>query len=187
MLLMNIPAMAIWQDAGSMHDMASLRTAVWIIAIALLVQAACVLIGVFIAASFGAKLFFKLDSMSNNLEQKTGPILVRTHDLLRDLTPKIHTIGTNIEQISYTVRARTDELGATVSELNETISELNGRTLRQVRRADAIVTEALVATEEISQTVQQGIRMPVRQIVGIIAGVQAAVETFIRRGPFGRR
>jgi uncharacterized protein YoxC len=127
-----------------------------------------------------------VDGIANIVEQRTGPILDRTNELLRDLSPKIHTVSTNVEQISYTVRAKVGELGATVSQLNETVQEINGRTRAQVSRVDGIVTNALVATEEISHTVQQGIKAPVRQIAGVIAGLKAGLETLIARSPFGK-
>lgn len=183
MLYLNSLAMMAWQSAGvAAHDITSLRVAAWVIAIALVAQAA----GVIAAAMFGAKLLHRMDGISKSLEEKTAPILARTNELLHEMSPKIHAITTNLEQASYAIRSTTDGMSATAAQLNETVAELNGRTRTQIRRADAIVTEALVATEEISQTVQQGIRIPVRQIAGIVAGVQAAVETFVKRSPFGR-
>ncbi len=86
-----------------------------------------------------------------------------------------------------TVRVKVEELGVTVSELNETMREINGRTRVQVRRVDGIVSDALQATEEISQTVQHGIKGPVKQIAGVIAGVRAAIETLVARSPFRSR
>ena len=56
----------------------------------------------------------------------------------------------------------------------------------QVTRVDGIVSDALEATAEISQTLQQGIKGPVRQIAGVIAGFRAGLETLIQRSPFNR-
>jgi methyl-accepting chemotaxis protein len=178
-------AMMFLQSAtnAAAHDVYLMRICAVVIAAALVAQA----VGVLLAASYAAKMMIKLDKVSKSLEEKTTPILTRTNDLLRDLAPKIHSVSTNVEQMTYTVRAKVDELAVTVSELNETVSEMNGRTRRQVVRVDGIVTEALMATQEISQTVQQGIRGPVRQIVGVVAGVQAAIATLLERSPFGKR
>jgi hypothetical protein len=74
-----------------------------------------------------------------------------------------------------------------MTELNATMRDINGRTRVQVQRADNIVSDALHATEEISQTVQNGIKGPVKQIAGVIAGVKAAVETLVARSPFNNR
>jgi hypothetical protein len=43
-----------------------------------------------------------------------------------------------------------------------------------------------MATEEISSTVQQGIKAPIRQIAGVVAGLKAGMETLIARSPFGK-
>jgi hypothetical protein len=79
------------------------------------------------------------------------------------------------------------QLSVTVAELNETVRGINGRARVQVVRADNIVSDALHATEEISQTVQNGIKGPVRQIAGVIAGLKAGIETLVARSPFGHR
>lgn len=171
-----------FQDDITRHDIHLAMICLIIIAASLVAAA----IGVIITASLAGKLFVRVDKIATIVEQRTGPIMDRTNELLRDLGPKIHTVSTNVEQISYTVRAKVDELGATVSQLNETVQEINGRTRVHVAHVDGIVSEALLATEEISQTVQQGIRGPIKQVVGVVAGLKAGVETLIARSPFGR-
>lgn len=167
----------------SRHDIHLGMIFLGIIAVSLMFAAGAAML----AAGFIAKLLHRVDGIANIVEQRTGPILDRTNELLRDLGPKIHTVGTNVEQISYTVRSKVDELGETVSQLNQTVQEINGRTRVQVSRVDGIVTDALVATEEISHTVQQGIKAPVRQIAGVVAGLKAGLETLVARSPFGNR
>jgi uncharacterized protein YoxC len=164
------------------HDIHLAMIFLAIIAIALVVQAA----GIVFAAGFAAKLLHRVDGIANIVEQKTGPILDQTTQILTDLTPKIQSFTENAEQISYTVRAKVDELGVTVTQLNQTVQEINGRSRIQVARVDGIVTDALIATEEIASSVQQSIKTPVRQIAGVIAGLKAGLETLIARSPFGR-
>jgi hypothetical protein len=79
-----------------------------------------------------------------------------------------------------------DEVAVTVTHLNQTVQQINLRTRTHVAHADGIVGNALNAAEEISATVQDGIKGPVRQIAGIIAGVRAGVEKFVDRSPFFR-
>jgi methyl-accepting chemotaxis protein len=164
------------------HD---IHLAMWFlggIMVALGVQAA----GIVLAAGFAAKLLHRVESIANIVENKTGPILDQTTQILTELTPKIQSFTENAEQISYTVRSKVDELGVTVSQLNATVQEINGRSRIQVARVDGIVTDALIATEEIASSVQQSIKAPVRQIAGLVAGVKAGIETLIARSPFGR-
>ncbi len=165
------------------HDIHLAMIFLAIIALALVVQA----IGVMISGAFAAKLLHRVDGIADIVEQRTGPMLDKTNQLLHELAPKVQSFSENAEQISSTVRAKVDELAVTVGELNDTVREFNGRTRTQVARVDGIVSDALGATEEISQTVQNGIKAPVRQIAGIIAGLKAGIETLIERSPFGRR
>jgi len=154
-----------------------------VIALALVAQA----IGVLIGAAFGAKLLHRVNVIANIVETKTGPIMDRTASILQDLEPKVKSVGDSAEHITSTVRVKVDELGVTMTELNETMREINGRTRVQVRRADNIVSDALHATEEVSQTVQHGIKVPLKQVAGVIAGVRAAMETLAARSPFKNR
>ena len=184
MITLNSLAMAFFQDAASSaHDVHMMRWYVAFIAGALMLQA----LGILLVAIYAAKFLAVLHSISRNVEEKALPLIVRTGDLVRDLTPKVTAIGTNVEQVSYTVRAKIDELGQTVTQLNETIADANGRTRVHVARVDNMVSEALDTTEDVSRTVQQGIRVPVREIAGIIAGIKVAVETLIDRSPFKKR
>jgi methyl-accepting chemotaxis protein len=177
-------AMAFLQDVdGAAHDAHLMRWFVGVIAVAMVAQA----IGVLMAASYGAKLLMKLDKLSGSFESKTSPILAKTNKLLEELGPKIQSVSTNVEQISYTVREKVDEIGQTASRVNETVSQANSRARAQVARADSLVTEAMNTTEEVSRTVQNGIRIPVREIAGVIAGVRAAITTLVERSPFGRK
>jgi methyl-accepting chemotaxis protein len=184
MILLNSLAMAFFQDAASSaHDVHLMRLYVAFIAGALMLQA----LGILLVAIYAAKFLAVLHSISRNVEEKALPLITRTGDLVRDLSPKITAIGTNVEQVSYTMRAKVDELGETVSQLNKTVTEANSRTRVHVARVDNMVSEALDTTEDVSRTVQQGIRVPVREIAAIIAGVKVAVETLIERSPFGKR
>ena len=154
-----------------------------VIALALVAQA----IGVLVGAAFGAKLLHKVNVIADIVETKTGPIMDRTANILKDLEPKVKSVGESAEHITSTVRVKVDELGVTMTELNATMRDINGRTRVQVQRADGIVSDALLATEEISQTVQHGIKGPLKQVAGVIAGVRAAVETLAARSPFRSR
>jgi hypothetical protein len=55
-----------------------------------------------------------------------------------------------------------------------------------VTHVDGIVHDALNAAEDISNTVQQGIKAPLRQVVGVVAGVRAGLDKLLQLSPFGR-
>ena len=154
-----------------------------IIAAALVVQS----IGLMIAAVAATTILKKVQVMADTAEQKISPVLAKTNALLEDLGPKVRSVSTNVEQISYTVREKCDELGVTLSELNRTVAEVNAKTRVQVTRVDGMVSDALDTTEQVSKTVQEGIRVPVRQMAGIIAGLKVGLETLVEKSPFGKK
>ncbi len=153
-----------------------------VIALAMAAQA----FGVIGSALYAWKMLKKVEHLSDSFEQKTTPVMLKATALLDDLGPKIRSVSENVEQISYTVREKCDELGETLTQINRTVGEANFRTRAQVGRVDGMVSDALDTTEEVSRVVQEGIRMPVRQIAGIIAGFKAGLETLAQRSPFGK-
>jgi uncharacterized protein YoxC len=184
MLQTRVVAVMLFQGADlNRHDIHLAMIFVGIIAASLLAQA----LFVGITMGYAAKLLHRVNQIGDIVEKRTGPMLDKTNALLDELSPKVKSITENAEQISYTVRTKVDELASTVSELNETVKEINGRTRVQVARADGLVTDALVATSEISHSVTESIKVPVRQIAGLVAGAKAGLETLIARSPFGNK
>jgi methyl-accepting chemotaxis protein len=167
-------------------DMAShlhwLTIFVGLIALALLVAAGAMIL----IAGYAAKLLLTVDGIAKEVKEHTAPLLDKTHALIVDLTPKIQSVSENAEHISTTVRTKMEEVAVTVTHLNETVQQINLRTRMHVAHADGIVGNALNAAEDISNTVQDGIKGPVRQIAGVIAGVRAGVEKLVERSPFFR-
>jgi len=181
MSVANSVAMVLLQ-AESHRDVHWASIFVGIIALALVVQA----LGVVAVAVYAFRFLKRLEKLGDSFDQKTTPILEKTNLMLEDLSPKVRSISENMEQLSYTAREKVDELGVTLTQVNRTVEEINLRTRVQIARADAIVSDAMEATEDISQTVQEGIRMPLRQVMGLVAGVKAGIETLVSRFPFGR-
>lgn len=153
-----------------------------VIAAAMVAQA----LGLIGSAIFASKMLKKVEHLSDSFDQKTTPVMLKATALLDDLGPKIRSVSANVEQISYTVREKCDELGATLTQINRTVVDVNARTQVHVARVDGMVADALDTTAEVSRVVQDGIRTPVRQIAGIIAGFKAGIETLAKRSPFGK-
>jgi methyl-accepting chemotaxis protein len=178
MVALTSVAMVMFQDTtGDQHKLTIYSL---VIAVALVGQA----VGVCAAAIFASRLLHKIVSATDSFEAKTTPLIAKATALFEDLTPKIHTITTNVEQTSYVVRAKVDELANTIEQLNRTVQDVNERSRVQVSRVDGIVTDALATTYEVSQVIQDNIKGPVRQIAGIIAGLKAGIETLVERSPF---
>jgi len=164
------------------RDMHWLMIFAGVIAAAMVAQA----LGLIGSAIFASKMLKKVEHLSDSFDQKTTPVMLKATALLDDLGPKIRSVSGNVEQISYTVREKCDELGATLTQINRTVVDVNARTQVHVARVDGMVADALDTTAEVSRVVQDGIRTPVRQIAGIIAGFKAGLETLAKRSPFGK-
>lgn len=169
-------------DPTAAHDIHMLMYAVWIIAIALGVAASAIVL----IAGYAAKLLLTVDGIAKEVKEKTAPLLHETHRLISEIAPKVSTFTANAEHISTTVRSKVDEIAVTVRELNVTAQNLNVRAQAHVAHADGIVHNALNTAAEISNTVQEGIRVPVRQVAGVVAGLKAGFEKLVERSPFGR-
>jgi methyl-accepting chemotaxis protein len=176
-------ALALLQDDALLqHDLHLIMIFMAIIAVAVIAG----FLGVCIAGLMGLKLIRKFEGMAERAEAKVSPMVEKTHALVQELGPKVRTITTNVEQISYTVRGKVDEFSVTADELNRTVKDANKRTQAQVARVDGIVNEALHSAQNVSRTVQESVRKPVQQIAGIIAGVKKGIETWVDRSPFKR-
>ena len=177
-------ALALLQDDGGLAHNVHLMT------IFLGIVAAAVVIGFLAMAVAGIqllRLMRKAEELAERLEGKVSPMVDKTHALVEELGPKVRTITTNAEQISYTVRTKVDEFSATADELNRTVKDANKRTQEKVARVDGIVNEALHTAQNVSRTVQENVRRPVQQIAGIIAGLKKGIETWVDRSPFRRQ
>ena len=171
------------QDMGSMpHDLHLIMIFLLIMMIAVVLG----FVGIAVGGLMGLKLFRKLEEMAERAEGKVSPMLDKTHALVEELSPKVRTITTNVEQISYTVRTKVDEYSATADEINRTVKDANKRTQEKVARVDGMVNEALNTAHHVSRTVQDSVRKPVQQIAGIIAAVKRGAETLVERSPFKR-
>ena len=176
-------ALALLQDDGGLaRNVHWIAICMFIVAIAVAVG----FLGMCIAGIKVLQLMRKAEALAERLEGKVSPMIDKTHALVEQLGPKVHSITTNVEQISYTVRSKVDEFGATADEINRTVKDANKRTQAHVARVNGILDEALHSAQNVSRTVQEGVRKPVQQIAGIIAGIKKGVETWVDRSPFRR-
>ncbi len=176
-------ALALLQDDVVLdHNVHLMTIFLGIVALAVVIG----FLGMCVAGIKLLQLVRKVEEMAERVEGKLSPMIDKTHSLVEDLGPKIRTITTNAEQISYTVRSKVDEFGATADEINRTVKDANKRTQAQVSRVDGMVSEALHTAQHVSRTVQEGVRRPVQQIAGIVAGLKKGVETWVDRSPFKR-
>jgi hypothetical protein len=66
-------------------------------------------------------------------------------------------------------------------EFDATASDLNSKTRAQVDRVDGMVTSVLNTTNDISETVTRGIKVPLREVSGLVNGLKAGIEVLVGR------
>jgi len=178
----NALMMFVWQqyDPEAHHDVHLIMYAL----VAMAIVMCLLMLGLLVAGIFGFVQIKKLIGVLEETRAKIEPVFEKGVEFFDDVSPKVRSITTNVDQMCYTAREKADEVAETVSQVNRTVADINNRTRVQVARVDGMVTEALVTTQEISQTVQRSVRGPVQQIAGIVAGLKTGLETLIARSPF---
>jgi methyl-accepting chemotaxis protein len=154
-----------------------------------------VLLGFLVAGVWALRVIARMNGLIDDVKSradlviaKATPLMEKTDALMTDLSPKIRSITSNVDEISYAARSKVDELGVTVSKINETVNEINrtvqdvnGRTRTHIARVDDMVAGALDTTAQVSQSVQEGIKAPVRHMAGLVAGLRVGMETFLEK------
>lgn len=188
-------AMFLFQDNVSNNDLHLIMIFTGVIAVCV----ALVLLGAIIG---GAVVASKISKLSKEAQSKAQPLIAKGQELLghtnqivadlkpkiasisSDLQPKIASISSDVQHLSSLARSKGDQVAATVSQINETVQQTNSATRAQVTRVNGLVSEALTTTQEVSRSVQDGIKAPIRQVAGILAGLKVGLETLAERSPF---
>jgi uncharacterized protein YoxC len=172
-------SIALWQtpDSGMpSKDEHMLVACIVVIALAMAAQAV-----VTIGVSYGAwKTLKEFKDLAADFHAQATPIMRQTTELINDVGPKVRAVSENVSQISYTVREKVDEVGETVSQVNRTVLVSNEKARAQIDHVDRIVSSALETTEEVKETVAQGVRGPLKQVAGLITGVRVGIETLLK-------
>ena len=181
--MQSLSCLALLQDDGVLvHNVHLTAIFMGIIAVAVVIG----FLGTCVAGIKLLQLMRKAEALAERMEGKLTPMIDKAHSLVEELGPKVRTITTNVEQMSYTARSKVDEFGATADEINRTVKDANKRTQAHVARVDGMVSEAVHTAQNVSRTVQESVRKPVQQIAGIVAAVKRGVETWVERSPFKR-
>jgi hypothetical protein len=112
--------------------------------------------------------------IAEEVRAKAMPIFNDTHEMIRDMAPKVKIITENLVETSHTVRGKAQDFDLTASDINL-------KTRAQVARVDGIVTSVLNTTTEITDTIQRGIKIPVREVSGLVNGLKAGLDVLVGR------
>jgi ABC-type transporter Mla subunit MlaD len=141
------------------------------IGIAVAIQAA-VLIGVLLTVK---KSSAKLESLAEELQKRTLPVLDATNAMLQTARPQVDTIVTNLAEASSMLKDQ-------ISRIDQTVTDVVDRTRLQVVRADELVSRTMDKVETTTDFVQHTVVSPVRQVAGVLQALTTGMNVL-----FGKR
>lgn len=164
-------------DSLSSGNSRLLMIFVAMVAIAMVAQAIALIV-MAIGASKARKRGLEI---IEDLRNQVLPVISGTQELIRDTTPKMKIITENFVETSHVVRNKAKEFEVTAS-------DINAKTRAQAARVDGMVTSVLNTSADISQTIQNGIKVPMREVSGLINGFKAGLDVLVGRNNkrFGR-
>lgn len=141
------------------------------IGIAVAIQAA-VLIGVLLIVK---KSSAKMESLAEELQKRTLPVLDATNAMVQTARPQVETIVNNLAEASSMLKDQ-------VSRIDQTVTDVVDRTRLQVVRADELVSRTMDKVETTTDFVQHTVISPVRQVAGVLQALTTGMNVL-----FGQR
>lgn len=193
------------QDNGTLAaDVHSLVTAEWIIAGFCILLLVCLVVAAIVVLVIVGKVKKQINDLTRTVEAKAQPLLSKGQEIMghtneiiadlkpkiarvtSDLQPKIASVTSDVQHISSLVRAKVDEAGQTFTQVNSTVQDVNAKGKAQVQRVNGMVSEALTATEQVSRSVQHGIKVPIQKIAEWVAAAKGGIETLVDKMPWAQ-
>jgi ABC-type transporter Mla subunit MlaD len=147
------------------------------VAIAMLVQAIVLVVGLLIVRKSIAVMRDEIEDLSTSVRiviHKIEPLVDSAYDLLDRTGPKIEAAANDLAAMSQNLRAQSMDVQAAAAELIE-------RFRCQGARMDSMLTNIFSAIDRASTFVNDTVSKPMRQLAGLLASAKAVVET-LREG-----
>ena len=141
-------------------------------ATAVLLQAA-ILLALFIAVRRSVKA---IRSDVELLRSSAAPMLDHTKDFVKNVTPKLDSVATDLAEMARGLRAQSLEFQASASDILE-------RVHRQTGRVDLMFTGALDKVDRAGNVVSDAVSVPLKHLSGVAAFAKAAIDTFRSDSP----
>lgn len=143
-----------------------------IAALAIVIQ-----MGVLVAMFFQLKVAIQeVTKVTNELQNRMGPILLRVSRILDDSEERVHSIMTDAAEITRVARTQAQKVDRVFSEAIE-------RLRVQILRADQILTGTLEVIEDTGSKFKNSVWRPVQQASALIKGIKVGIDVLRgRRG-----
>jgi hypothetical protein len=141
-------------------------------ALAIIIQSA-MLVGMFFQIKTTMR---EITKVTNEFQNRMGPILLRVSRILDDSEERIHSIMSDASEITRVARTQAQKVDRVFSEALE-------RLRIQIQRADQILTGTLEVIEDTGSKFKNSVWRPVQQASALIKGIKVGID--ILRGRRG--
>lgn len=172
----------------------------------LAVSVAVIALAVLVVAIVTMRTVKKVTGILDDVKAKSMPIIGSTqgimasvqgvvHDLSpkiktisEDLQPKIRAISTSITEMTTTAQRNVAKFDKTLASANDTAQDVNAKARAQVDKLDDMVSQALMSTSKVAQTIHHSVKIPVNQVAGVVSGFKAGLDSLLSgvKGPSGK-
>lgn len=111
----------------------------------------------------------KMETLAEELQKRTLPVLDATNAMLQTARPQVETIVTNLAEASSMLKDQ-------VSRIDQTVTDVVDRTRLQVVRADELVSRTMDKVETTTDFVQHTVISPVRQVAGVLQALTTGMN-----------
>jgi uncharacterized protein YoxC len=116
----------------------------------------------------------EISKITNELQNRMGPILLRVSRILDDSEERIHSIMSDASEITRVARSQAQKVDRVFTEALDRLRE-------QILRADQIITGTLEIIEDTGSKFKNSVWRPVQQASAIIKGIKAGIDVLRRR------
>lgn len=134
-------------------------------ALAIIIQSA-MLVGMFFQIKTTVR---EITKVTNEFQNRMGPILLRVSRILDDSEERIHSIMSDASEITRVARTQAQKVDRVFSEALE-------RLRMQIQRADQILTGTLEVIEDTGSKFKNSVWRPVQQASALIKGIKVGID-----------
>jgi phage-related protein len=111
----------------------------------------------------------EITKITNELQNRMGPILLRVSRILDDSEERIHSIMSDASEITRVARTQAQKV-------DRVFSEALDRLRTQILRADQILTGTLEVIEDTGSKFKNTVWRPVQQASALIKGIKVGID-----------
>src|SRR5216683_642193 len=111
----------------------------------------------------------RLETFTNDLQGRVGPILTRVQLLLDDTQPKISELVADAAHVVYLTRSQAQKM-------DRVFTEASDRLRGQLVTVDRILTGALEAVEDAGTQFRRSVWKPMQKVSAVVTGIKVGLD-----------